>query len=69
MIEENEKLMGPMTKLYEKNETQTRLLCSLSQRVEQLERVFMCEKLRKNKRQAAAGHEASPDPKKCEQKS
>ena len=68
IMEENAKLMCLMTKLFEKNEAQTRLLSSLSQRVEHLERSIMCEKLRKKKRQAAAGQEASPDAKKCGKK-
>ena len=54
IMEENEKLMGLMKKLFEKNEAQTRLLTSLSQRVENLEKSFVCEKLRKKKRQADA---------------
>lgn len=69
MMEDNEKMMDMMAQLFERNEMQTRMLSSLSQRVEQLERAFMCERLRrKKKRQAAAtvdGCQTSPDNKKC----
>ncbi|KAK4842715.1 hypothetical protein QYF36_026530 [Acer negundo] len=75
MVEENEKMMGLMTQLFERNEIQTRLLSSLSQRVEQLERAFLCDRLRRKKkrRQASAGAvgatvdgcELSPNVKKC----
>jgi DNA-binding NtrC family response regulator len=46
-----------MAELFERNEMQTRLLSSLSQRVEQLERAYICDQLRrrKKKRNAAAG--------------
>ena len=50
MMEDNEKMMKMMAQLFEKNEMQTSLLTSLSQRVEQLERAFACDKLRKIKR-------------------
>ncbi|CAI8592145.1 unnamed protein product [Vicia faba] len=51
MMNENEKMMNMMTQLFEKNEKQTSLLTSLTQRVEQLERTFTCDKLKKkNKR-------------------
>ncbi|KAF8018392.1 hypothetical protein BT93_H3319 [Corymbia citriodora subsp. variegata] len=71
MVEDNEKMMGLLAELFEKNERQTRLLSSLAQRVEQLERAFVCEKLRRKRRQAAGRGDAmdcsatSPDPKKC----
>ncbi|KAK3223718.1 hypothetical protein Dsin_010743 [Dipteronia sinensis] len=73
MVEENEKMMGLMAQLFERNEVQTRLLSSLSQRVEQLERAFLCDRLRRRKkRQAAAAVGAtvdacgfSPNVKKC----
>lgn len=55
MMEDNERMMGLMTELLEKNEMQTRLLSSLSQRVGQLERAFMCEKLRRKKKRQAVG--------------
>ncbi|XP_058756008.1 BAG family molecular chaperone regulator 5, mitochondrial-like [Vicia villosa] len=47
MMNENEKMMHMMTQLFEKNEKQTSLLTSLTQRVEQLERAFTCDKLKK----------------------
>ncbi|XP_058755998.1 BAG family molecular chaperone regulator 5, mitochondrial-like [Vicia villosa] len=51
MMNENEKMMHMMTQLFERNEKQTSLLTSLTQRVEQLERAFTCDKLKKkNKR-------------------
>ncbi|KAL5082699.1 hypothetical protein RYX36_011120 [Vicia faba] len=51
MMGDNEKMMNMMTQLFERNEKQTSLLTSLTQRVEQLERAFTCDKLkRKNKR-------------------
>ncbi|XP_010027263.2 uncharacterized protein LOC104417739 [Eucalyptus grandis] len=73
MVEDNEKMMRLMAELFERNERQTRLLSSLSQRVGQLERAFVCEKLRRKKRRQAAGRggdatdcsATSPDPKKC----
>jgi hypothetical protein len=54
MMEDNERMMGLMTELFERNEMQTRLLSSLSQRVVQLERAFMCEKLRRKKKKRHA---------------
>lgn len=53
MIEDNERMMGMMAQLFERNEKQTRLLTSLSHRVEQLERAYACDKLRKKKRRNA----------------
>ncbi|KAJ7975944.1 BAG family molecular chaperone regulator 5 [Quillaja saponaria] len=50
MVKDNEKMMGMMTELFERNEVQTQLLSSLSHRVGQLERAFMCEKMRRKKR-------------------
>ncbi|KAK7295666.1 hypothetical protein RJT34_18577 [Clitoria ternatea] len=50
MVEDNEKMMVMMEQLFKRNEMQTRLLNSLSQRVEQLERAFACEKLRKKRK-------------------
>ncbi|WCJ38821.1 BCL-2-associated athanogene 5 [Euphorbia peplus] len=41
LVEDNEKMMGLMADLFKKNEMQTQLLSSLSNRVEHLERVFM----------------------------
>ncbi|PON51867.1 IQ motif, EF-hand binding site [Parasponia andersonii] len=51
MVEENERMMALMADLYERNQVQTRLLSLLSQRVEQLERAFVCDKLRKKQKQ------------------
>lgn len=70
MIEDNEKMMGMMAQLFEKNDKQTRLLNTLSQRVEQLEKAFICEKLRRKKKRNAGGPasdvlERSPDSKRC----
>lgn len=65
IMEQNDRLVDLVTKLSGKNEAQTRLLYSLSQRVEHLERAFFkCEKLGKGKRmrQAAAAQEPSSDP-------
>ena len=51
MMKDNEKMMEMMAQLFERNEKQTILLTSLTQRVEQLERAFTCDKLkRKNKK-------------------
>ncbi|KAL6294210.1 hypothetical protein ACE6H2_002352 [Prunus campanulata] len=54
MVEDNEKMMGMMVELFERNEMQTRMLSSLSQRVEQLERALVCERLRRRKKRQAA---------------
>ncbi|KAJ4961307.1 hypothetical protein NE237_021217 [Protea cynaroides] len=74
VIHDNERMMGLMTELLERNELQTRLISSLSQRVEQMERAFKCERLkRKKKRQAAAvtaeRQDTTLDPRKCVKKS
>ncbi|PON91849.1 BAG domain containing protein [Trema orientale] len=61
MVEENERMMALMADLYERNQLQTRLLSSLSQRVEQLERAFVCDKLRKKKKQRRAAADAAVD--------
>lgn len=50
MMEENEKMMNMMTQLFERNEMQTSLLTSLTQRVDQLERAFTFDRLRRKKR-------------------
>ncbi|KAK8648559.1 hypothetical protein V6N13_129309 [Hibiscus sabdariffa] len=50
IMEENEKMMRMMEALSERNGMQNRMLCALSQRVEQLEKAFMCTKLRRTKR-------------------
>lgn len=56
MTEDNEKMMGLMAELFERNREQTRLMATLSQRVEQLERAFVCEKFRRKKKRLAGGH-------------
>lgn len=72
MIEDNERMMGLMAELFERNEIQTRLISSLSERVKHLEKAFACEKLRKKKKRNAAttadGSEKLPDTKKCDKK-
>lgn len=55
MVEDNERMMGLMAELVESNEKQTRLLNSLSHRVEQLETAFVCEKLRRKKKTDVCG--------------
>ncbi|KAL6986603.1 hypothetical protein U1Q18_052848 [Sarracenia purpurea var. burkii] len=50
MVGDNEKMMSLMTQLFERNEVQTRMLSSLTQRVEQLERAFVCDRLRRKKK-------------------
>lgn len=72
MIADNERMMELMAQLFERNETQTRLLSALSQRVEQLERAFMLQRLRRKKKRnavgAVGGCETSLDDKKCGKK-
>ncbi|CAK7336118.1 unnamed protein product [Dovyalis caffra] len=72
MVEDNERMMGLMAELFERNEVQTRLLSSLTQRVERLERAYVCEKLRRKKKRNAAGLvdclETTQDSKKCGKK-
>ncbi|XP_031272710.1 BAG family molecular chaperone regulator 6-like [Pistacia vera] len=68
MIEDNEKMMDMMAQLFERNEKQTKLLNSLSHRVEQLEKAFVCERLRRKKKRNSGtvdSCETSPDNKKC----
>lgn len=48
-IEDNGKMMSMMTQIFKRNEQQTRMLNSSSQRVEQLEKAFISEMLRKKK--------------------
>ncbi|CAJ1839416.1 unnamed protein product [Sphenostylis stenocarpa] len=50
ILEDNKKMMEMMAQLFQRNEIQTTLHTSLSQRVEQLERAFVCEKLRRKKK-------------------
>ncbi|XP_010523233.1 PREDICTED: BAG family molecular chaperone regulator 6-like [Tarenaya hassleriana] len=65
MMEENERMMEMMAQLFDRNELQTRLLSSLSQRVEQLEKAFVYDRLRRKKRRnAAATKLESPEGKK-----
>lgn len=54
MMEENERMKSLMSALFERNEMQTRLLNSLSQRVGQLEKAFVCDKLRRKKKKRLA---------------
>ncbi|KAK7394260.1 hypothetical protein VNO78_14782 [Psophocarpus tetragonolobus] len=49
-----EKMLVMMEQLFQRNEMQTILLTSLSQRVEQLERAISCDKLRKKKKKKNA---------------
>ncbi|XAR64362.1 hypothetical protein NMG60_11024669 [Bertholletia excelsa] len=69
MMEDNEKMMNMMRQLYERNERQTRMLNSLTQRVEQMEKAFICDKLRRKKKRQSTGtmdgSESTPDQKKC----
>ncbi|XP_009599464.1 BAG family molecular chaperone regulator 6-like [Nicotiana tomentosiformis] len=56
MVEENEKMMRMMNELCQRNEMQTLMLNSLAQRVTQLEKAFLCDKLKaktKKKRHTA----------------
>ncbi|XP_022145150.1 high mobility group nucleosome-binding domain-containing protein 5-like [Momordica charantia] len=50
VVMDNKKMMEMMAQLFERNEMQTRMLCSLSHRVEQLEKAFVYETLRRKKR-------------------
>ncbi|GFP98924.1 bag family molecular chaperone regulator 5 mitochondrial [Phtheirospermum japonicum] len=58
MMEDNAKMMSLMTQLCERNETQTRMINALTQRVEMLEKAFVCDsrlrKKKKNSKKAAA---------------
>ncbi|XP_052203971.1 BAG family molecular chaperone regulator 6-like [Diospyros lotus] len=71
MMEDNEKMMSLMTQLFERNELQTRMLSSLTQRVEQLEKAFICDRLRRKKKRHAAtgtttdGLASNPDQENC----
>ncbi|XP_047147243.1 uncharacterized protein LOC124819722 [Vigna umbellata] len=53
LVEDKQNMMEMMVQLFQRNETQTILLTSLSQRVEQLERAFVSEKLRRKKKSKA----------------
>ncbi|KAL6190633.1 hypothetical protein ACLB2K_037027 [Fragaria x ananassa] len=50
MVMENQRMVGLITELVHRNEKQTRLLGSLSQRVEMLERALINARLRKKRR-------------------
>ncbi|MCE3214769.1 hypothetical protein HAX54_053272 [Datura stramonium] len=50
MVEKNEKMMRMMSELCQRNEIQTRMLNSLAQRVDQLEKAFLCDKLKTKKK-------------------
>ncbi|KAL4311495.1 hypothetical protein GQ457_01G005700 [Hibiscus cannabinus] len=52
IMEDNEKMMRLMEALTERNEMQTRMVRALAQRVEQLEKAFLCDKLRRKKRRS-----------------
>ncbi|GMH15102.1 hypothetical protein Nepgr_016943 [Nepenthes gracilis] len=53
MMEENGKMMTMMRELFETTQTQSRMLSSLRQRVDQLERAFICDRLKRKKSYAA----------------
>jgi len=53
IVEDNHKMMEMMEQLFQRNEIQTTLLTSLSQRVEQLERAFESERLKRKKKSKA----------------
>ncbi|OVA17442.1 IQ motif [Macleaya cordata] len=65
MIEGNEKLTGLVAELSERNELQTRLISSLSERVENLEKAFKSERLRRKKKRMDTTSKAT----KCGRKS
>ncbi|KAL3511475.1 hypothetical protein ACH5RR_030876 [Cinchona calisaya] len=50
MMEENKKMMKLTDQLYERNEVQTRMLNCLSHRLEQLEKAFVCDKIKRKKK-------------------
>uniref|UniRef100_A0A0A0KTW1 BAG domain-containing protein n=1 Tax=Cucumis sativus TaxID=3659 RepID=A0A0A0KTW1_CUCSA len=64
MMMDNKRMMEMMAQLFEKNEKQSQLLFSLSQRVERLEKTLLCEILRKKKRNGTDSSEKSPKTKK-----
>lgn len=55
MAEDNQRLMAMVADLCQKNTVQTRMICSLSQRVENLEKA-MSDRLRKKKKKCNAVH-------------
>ncbi|KAK9113408.1 hypothetical protein Syun_020205 [Stephania yunnanensis] len=71
MLKDNEKLMGLMSQLCERNAMQTQMISSLSQRVENLEKAFICDKLKRKKKKMNAAEkqeECTPDARKCGRK-
>lgn len=50
-----------MSELVEKNETQTRMINSLTHRVAQLEKAFLCDKLRRSNKKKKRQHDAAAD--------
>ncbi|CAK9171920.1 unnamed protein product [Ilex paraguariensis] len=50
LVEDNEKMVSLMAQLFEKNEMQTQMLNSLTHRVDQLEKAFMCDRMRRRKK-------------------
>ncbi|XP_057486361.1 uncharacterized protein LOC130772501 isoform X2 [Actinidia eriantha] len=67
LLDDNEKMMSLMTQLFHRNEVQTRMLTSLTQRVEHLESAFLCDRLRrkKKKKRLAVGAVENPGQKEC----
>ncbi|XP_047968491.1 BAG family molecular chaperone regulator 5, mitochondrial-like [Salvia hispanica] len=53
VVKENEKMVRMMSELFERNEAQTKMLNALTQRVGMLERVIVCDRLRRKKKKAA----------------
>lgn len=53
MMMDNKRMMEMMAQLFEKNEMQSQLLCSLSHRVERLEKALVYDMLRKKKKRNA----------------
>ena len=52
-----------MSELVEKNEQQTRMINSLTHRVGQLEKAFLCDKLRRSNKKKKRQHDAAADEK------
>lgn len=50
MIEDNGKMMKMMSELFERNEGQSRMLNTLTHRLEQVEKVFVCAKMKRKKK-------------------
>ncbi|XP_059300089.1 uncharacterized protein LOC132052525 [Lycium ferocissimum] len=50
MVEKNEKMVRMMNELCQRNEVQTKTLNSLTQRVDQLEKAFICDRLKTKKK-------------------